>query len=295
MRHGRGFTVVELLVVIALVVAALALLLPTIAKPRQTACRVLCSNNLRQIGLAIDMYRRENGGHYPRTISSDTSPLRLDSGGADDANPFTEAASTHMGANNVPASLFLLLRTEGLSAEVFTCPSSSSSKDRMNGMSADQRSNFSDVHENLSYGYAIPFSLGVAGYELGAKTPADFAVAADRAPGLGVSGVTQANDPVARQRLANSTNHSGDGQYILYADGRVVFERTPFAGVDGNNIYLGDTAGPRGKNERVYPNTTDARSQKPTSPSDSVIVPWDQDNRISAWNAPEPGTPVPAN
>src|SRR5687768_3786642 len=55
-RRSSGFSVIELLVVLAIIVLLVAMLLPALRRAREDALRVQCASNLRQVGMGLELY-----------------------------------------------------------------------------------------------------------------------------------------------------------------------------------------------------------------------------------------------
>ena len=279
MKAFRGVTVTELLVATGGLTCILALLLPALSETKDAADRAACAANLSRLGQALLFYACDHDDLLPDCGASSTR-----GGGPPDDGVHVASRINAPGTCNWPnvravgnqANLWILVRENYASPALFICPATpdrpslnaydnpavmgflAMDPDTGRATPAEDRFLKRVTAGRCSYSYQVQFVHPATPAETSdprnATTqarlhPDSLAIAADRNPFTRTDLVRQPIVSPADQPEANSLNHRGRGQNVLYLDGNVRWQITPRCGplrADGipDNIYWPDVGSP---------------------------------------------------
>ena len=250
--NSKKLTIAEVVIVVLVCLFLLGIVPPAFHKTRADASRITCKRNLSQIGKAMIIYANDYDDELPRAGGrNSTWSFGLSNWMAD--NRFAAyglGADGSGGIATITSSFYLIVKYAEVSPKTFICPGDSGATEfKPSEYGAGDRElidlwDFGDVPSgHCSYSYHMPYGL----YTLTTSSEPSMAVAADRNPWIS-SSAAKGKDPTllsmynpegSREavKIGNAIAHDEEGQNVLFLDGHVNFEETPFCGINGDNIY----------------------------------------------------------
>jgi prepilin-type N-terminal cleavage/methylation domain-containing protein len=249
-RQGKGFTLVEMLVVIAIIVLLVGIIVPTLSQARENARREACRSTLHGLGQAAHSYMTTYNNYLPTfadgSNSSDTVGLNRTQ-----ENPGDSRSNTR--------GWWLVVREGYCQREQFICPSD-------DDVATDMDFVPEDIYDFPTKAGSAPLSYSLQRTKIG---PTGNGVRATRADdselvyAADFNGLTKWSNLLGNKAVAtrdgdvpldddqpakaNSVNHGREGQNCLRLNGSVTWAQTPLAGVDKDCIYTRDDGSTMGE------------------------------------------------
>ena len=270
-KKRKGFTLVELLVVIGIIALLVSILMPALSKAREMAKRIKCSSNLKQCGIAFLLYELDYES-YPYVGSADRNTgfgfhERANTWKLDVITDSTDGGvNSKLSWGTTMRALYLTVKYNDMVPEVFVCPSSNETPldfaDALTNLGGETNDSWADLgsfmnESHFSYAYNDPWNRREGNWN------ASHAIMSDQNPKFDGSGENDDNGTASGQVtnddvdddlgtivtedtnfqndpsgiILNSPNHSFHGQSVLYGDSHVKYQRKAICGMANDNIF----------------------------------------------------------
>lgn len=227
----KAFTLVELLLVIAIVAVLAAIQLPALANTKAKVQRVYCSGNLKQVGLAFRTWAESHNGRFPMAV-----PAQQQQGGSASAVGIA-ATSTWTGGSNPNANrgvywMFMVMSNELKTPKILYCPSEGAISHNGSGSFLSQAVIFGpNLFSNTVFyagyqnDYNVSYFVGVDATD----TRPEMILTGDHNLGTGANQATRTSQFISAGTNNNwpviaigwqDNNHSKEGN-VAFADGSV--------------------------------------------------------------------------
>ena len=268
----NGFTLVELLVVIAIIALLMGILMPALSRVRQLAFRLVCGTNLSAIGKAMMIYANDYDDGLPRAGSRDSKwwqeSVKWDAANKYDAYGLNPDGTG--GKVTITSSFYLLVKYTDVTPKSFLCKNDSDVTEFVPGNGHDLVDLWDfgpKGAEHCSYSYQLPYCE----FPLSVSSDPGMPIAGDPNPWVANKEEWDNFDPDGGKEsilFGNSITHQSEGQNVLFMDTHVEFEKTPFCGLNEDNIY---TLQNKGIDIRKGKMPT-PKFHKPLNRTDSLLV-----------------------
>ena len=250
--NSKKLTIAEVVIVVLVCLFLLGIVPPAFQNTRRDSSRITCRRNLSVIGKAMIIYANDYDDELPRAGGrNSTWSFGLSNWMAD--NRFAAyglSADGSGGIATITSSFYLIVKYAEVSPKTFICPGDEGATEFKPSDYGERDSDILKFWDfgllpsgHCSYSYHMPYGL----YTLTTSSEPSMAVAADRNPWIS-SSAAKGKDPTllsmynpegSREavKIGNAIAHDEEGQNVLFLDGHVNFEETPFCGINGDNIY----------------------------------------------------------